>query len=171
MSGRRPLSRWWHVARGRLANPLPAASHVQRAARSLLLIGAATLLASAARADPRTDYMLNCRGCHGPDGRGIAEGAPSFRDFVAKFLWVPGGREYLVRVPGTAQSELTDARTAALLNWMVYEFSSNQVPADFAPYTEGEVARLRRMPLPDVVSARRALAEAIAARAAAPAAR
>jgi len=109
--------------------------------------------------------MLNCRGCHGPDGGGIADGAPSFRDYVAKFLWVPGGREYLVRVPGTAQSELSDARTAALLNWMVRAFSANEVPADFVPYTEAEVARLRREPFTDVVRVRRALSAAIAARA------
>jgi mono/diheme cytochrome c family protein len=128
---------------------------------------AAGLLASAAFADPQTDYMLNCRGCHGPDGSGIAEGAPSFRGYVAKFLWVPGGREYLIRVPGTAQSELSDARTAALLNWILQEFSPNQIPANFAPYTADEVARLRHSPLTDVGAVRRALAEAIAARAAA----
>src|SRR5579862_5025319 len=85
----------------------------------MLFMVAAALLASAALADPQADYMLNCRGCHGPDGRGIADGAPAFRDTVGKFLRVPGGREYLVRVPGTAQSELSDARTAALLNWIV----------------------------------------------------
>ena len=75
-------------------------------------------------ADPRVDYMLNCRGCHGPDGAGAPGAAPSFRGQLAKFLWVPGGREYLVRVPGTAQSELDDARTAALLNWLLHEFSA-----------------------------------------------
>jgi cytochrome c553 len=128
---------------------------------------AAMLLAAVAHADPSTDYMLNCRGCHGPDGRGIAAGAPSFRGSVAKFLWVAGGREYLVRVPGTAQSELSDARTAALLNWILHAFSANEVPADFAPYTAEEVARLRRTPLTDVAAVRRALSQAIAARAAA----
>ena len=125
---------------------------------------AGLLLVSAALADPRTDYMLNCRGCHGPDGRGIPEGAPSFRDYVAKFLAVPGGREYLVRVPGTAQSELSDARTAALLNWMVREFSPTQVPGDFTPYTEDEIAGLRHAPLTEVTAVRRALTAAIAAR-------
>jgi hypothetical protein len=135
----------------------------------LLVLGVAAVgtLASVARADPRTDYLLNCRGCHGPDGSGIPEGAPSFRDTVGKFLWVPGGREYLVRVPGTAQSELSDARTAALLNWLLREFSSSQVPSDFAPYTEGDVARLRHAPLTDVVAVRRALTAAIAVREAA----
>ena len=67
--------------------------------------------------------MLNCRGCHGPDGAGAPGAAPSFRGQVAKFLSVPGGREYLIRVPGTAQSELDDAHTAALLTWLVREFS------------------------------------------------
>jgi len=142
-----------------------------RATCYLQAVAVLVLLAAMARADPRTDYMLNCRGCHGPDGSGIAEGAPSFRDAVAKFLWVPGGREYLVRVPGTAQSELSDARTAALLNWILREFSPNEVPADFVPYSEAEVARLRHVPLTDVVSVRRALTEAIAARAGASSAR
>jgi mono/diheme cytochrome c family protein len=125
---------------------------------------AAVLLAAVALADPQVDYILNCRGCHGPDGRGVAGGAPSFRDAVARFLWVPGGREYLIRVPGTAQSELSDARTAALLNWMLHEFSPNDVPSDFAPYTAGEVARWRRLPLTDADGVRRRLSEAIAAR-------
>lgn len=135
--------------------------------RLSLSLVAAALVAAVARADPQTDYMLNCRGCHGPDGRGIPGGAPSFRDFVGKFLWVPGGREYLVRVPGTAQSEINDARTAELLNWIVRAFSPNDIPPDFVPYTEDEIARLRRQPLSDVVTVRRSLTEAIAARKAA----
>ena len=52
----------------------------------------ATVLASSAIADSQTDYMLNCRGCHAPDGSGLAGAAPSFRGQVGKFLWVPGGR-------------------------------------------------------------------------------
>ena len=127
-------------------------------------IGIGLFLVSSARADPGTDYMLNCRGCHGPDGSGLADGAPSFRGQVAKFLWVPGGREYLIRVPGTAQSELSDARVAALLNWIVREFSPREVPADFAAYTGEEVAHHRRPPLTDPWSVRRDLLQAIAVR-------
>jgi len=119
------------------------------------------LLAAPAAAGPRIDYMLHCRGCHGPDGSGAPGAAPSFRSQLAKFLWVPGGREYLIRVPGTAQSELSDARTAALLNWMVRAFSAAEVPADFVPFSEVEVARQRRPPLLDVAAARRALVHAI----------
>jgi mono/diheme cytochrome c family protein len=123
---------------------------------------AIALAAAAAAADPRVDYMLHCRGCHGPDGGGAPGAAPSFRGQLAKFLWVAGGREYLVRVPGTAQSELDDARTAALLNWLLREFSPDEIPADFAAYAADEVAHLRRAPLTDVWSARRELLRAIA---------
>jgi len=121
--------------------------------RVLLAVAAAGLLITTAHADSRQDYILHCRGCHGPDGAGAAGAVPSFRGEMARFLQVEGGREYLVRVPGTAQSELSDARIASLLNWMLYEFSPAQIPPDFRPYTEEEVARLRR-PLVDVAAMR-----------------
>lgn len=129
-----------------------------------LWLGGAAFWPAIAAADPRSDYMLHCQGCHGPDGGGARGAVPSFRGTVAKFLAVPGGREYLVRVPGTAQSELSDARTAVLLNWIVREFSPAEIPAGAAPYGESEVARLRRPPLTDVEGERRRLLEAIAAR-------
>ncbi|MBI3786102.1 MAG: hypothetical protein HY270_22170 [Deltaproteobacteria bacterium] len=125
---------------------------------TLLFVAVATVPANA---DPRIDYILNCQGCHGPDGAGAPGAAPSFRDHVAKFLSVPGGREYLIRVPGVTQSELTDARTAAVLNWLVQEFSPQQVPADFKPYSEAEIAQHRQAPLTDVVAARAELLRAI----------
>ena len=127
-------------------------------------LAAALSIVAAAHADPRTDYMLNCRGCHAPDGGGLAGAAPSFRGQVGKFLSVPGGREYLIRVPGTAQSELSDARVATLLNWIVREFSPDQVPPDFVPFTAEEVARFRHPPLSEVDGVRRELLRAIAAR-------
>jgi len=114
-------------------------------------------VAGTAAADPGTDYALHCRGCHGPDGAGAPGAAPSFRGQLGKFLWVQGGREYLIRVPGTAQSELDDARTAALLNWLLREFSGAEVPGDFVPYAAEEVARHRHDALLDVWAARRAL--------------
>lgn len=123
------------------------------------------LFAASVIADPQTDYMLHCRGCHGPDGAGAPGAAPSFRGQVAKFLWVPEGREYLIRVPGTAQSELSDARTAALLNWILHAFSAREIPADFVPFSEEEVTRHRRPPLTDVVAVRGNLMRAIQAHA------
>jgi hypothetical protein len=67
---------------------------------------------------------------------------------------VPGGREYLVQVPGAAQSELTDERLAEVLNWILRSFSAAELPPDFIPYTAPEVARLRRSPLVEVIPAR-----------------
>jgi mono/diheme cytochrome c family protein len=114
-----------------------------------------------AHADPATDYVMHCRGCHGPDGAGAPGAAPTFRGQVGKFVAVPGGREYLIRVPGTAQSELDDARTAALLNWLLRQFSPDELPADFVPFTAEEVARHRRPALADVPAARQALLRAM----------
>lgn len=126
-----------------------------------LLAAAGLFAASAARADPATDYVMHCRGCHGPEGAGAPGAAPTFRGQVGKFVTVPGGREYLIRVPGTAQSELDDARTAALLNWLLHEFSPAELPADFVPFTGEEVALHRRPALVDVPAARQALLRAM----------
>jgi hypothetical protein len=122
-----------------------------------LLAAVALSPAASAGADPRIDYLLHCRGCHGPDGAGAPGAAPDFRDQLGRFLRVPGGREYLIRVPGTAQSELDDAATAVLLNWLLREFSPAQIPPGFRPYTADEVARHRRPALADPAATRRDL--------------
>ncbi len=66
---------------------------------------------------------------------------------VSRFLTVEGGRQYLVRVPGVAFSNLSDAEVADLLNWMLERFDKENVPASFNPYGEKEVSRLRENPL------------------------
>ncbi|MBI2993078.1 MAG: hypothetical protein HYY48_02740 [Gammaproteobacteria bacterium] len=105
----------------------------------------------------RIDYMLNCQGCHQPDGAGSPGAVPRLRDHLGGFVRVPGGREYLVRVPGAALSALDDAGLAAVLNWMLRDFSAAELPADFVPYDAAEVGRLRREPLADAESERRIL--------------
>jgi len=114
-------------------------------------------------AGPSTDYVMHCRGCHGPEGEGAPGGVPAFAGQLAKFLRVPGGREFLVRVPGVSQSELDDAHLAALLNWLLQSFDAANVPPAFVPYTAVEVAATRRPPLTDVSGTRRRLVAAIAA--------
>lgn len=104
----------------------------------------------------QVDYMLNCQGCHLPDGSGFpARQVPDLRNRMGSFLSVPGGREYLVQVPGTAQTALPDSDLARLLNWMLGSFSAAQIPADFQPYTAAEVGTLRQYPLasPSVIQA------------------
>ena len=66
---------------------------------------------------------------------------------VAQFLGVPGGREFLARVPGVSTVDLDNARLANLVNWTLYTFDAAHVPADFRPYTPEEIGQLRRHPL------------------------
>ncbi len=93
------------------------------------------------------NWTLNCQGCHRQDGSGSEGTAPSLAGTVSKFLDVPGGREYLGRVPGVATSPLSSADLADLLNWMFWRFDREHMPADFKPFTADEIARLRTSPL------------------------
>ena len=93
------------------------------------------------------DYMLKCQGCHRPDGSGDDHSNPPMRGVVARFLGVPGGREFLGRVPGVATTNLDNRRLANLLNWTIYTFDARHVPADFRPYTAEELGKLRQNPL------------------------
>jgi len=92
-------------------------------------------------------WTLNCQGCHRPDGTGSEATAPSLAGTVAKFLAVPGGREYLGRVPGVATSPLSNDDLAEVLNWMLWRFDAPHIPADFTPYTAAEIGTLRTQPL------------------------
>ncbi len=95
----------------------------------------------------RVDYMVKCQGCHRPDGTGSDQSNPPMRGVVARFLSVPGGREFLGRVPGVSTVDLGDARLANLVNWTLYTFDPAHMPADFRPFTPQEIGQLRRHPL------------------------
>ena len=102
---------------------------------------------------PEQLYQLNCWGCHRPHGEGIPNTAPPLKG-AADFLRVPGGREYLIAVPGVALSPLSDAQTADVMNWILKSFSAEQMPPDFKPYTADEIAHSRKTRLMDIKSAR-----------------
>lgn len=127
--------------------------------RRLVTIGAAlgSLVASppvlrAAEIDgPTQDYLLSCGGCHGLDGNGSAR-VPSLRG-LDRLLARPGGRDYVLRVPGVASAPLSDARLAALLDWVFTQFD-NRTPTHF---TAAEVGAARTMPWLDPKAARAAL--------------
>ncbi len=127
-----------------------------------------TLLAASARGrgdiNPQRaqfNYQMSCQGCHAPDGSG-ANAVPRMRDQVGIFLATEAGREYLVRVPGSAVSALGDADLAEVLNWIVQEFAGASVTVPFEPYTPQEVGRLRQHPLNEVVQYRAQLLADIA---------
>jgi len=102
-----------------------------------------------------TNYQLQCVGCHLPDGEGSPRNdTPRMRDFVGNFLKVDGGREFLVRVPGAAQSALSDQQLADLLNWLLRAdgMAGRSMPAQFTPYSAEEITAIRReaiLNLPD----------------------
>lgn len=121
------------------------------------LIAALAVAGSAGAESPAVNYLLQCQGCHRADGGETPGSVPALAGSVAKFLRVPGGREYLIRVPGSAQSPLSDAALAEVLNWIVRRFGPDAAVAGTAPFDEDEVARLRRSPLTDVDATRRAL--------------
>lgn len=95
------------------------------------------------------NYQMFCQGCHTPDGEG-AKSVPRMKDHVGRFLLSQAGREYLVRVPGSATSALSDADLAEVLNWIVREFAGGSAPEAYEPYSQREVARLRQDPLNEV---------------------
>ncbi len=92
-------------------------------------------------------WTLNCQGCHRPDGTGSAGTAPSLAGTVSRFLSVPGGREYLGRVPGVATSGLSNADLAEVMNWMLWRFDKEHLPANFQAFTAAEIGQLRGAPL------------------------
>ncbi|MGD8384437.1 MAG: cytochrome c [Lysobacterales bacterium] len=116
---------------------------------ALLVILAAPQWALAAGtptpSSPETLWMLNCQGCHRAGGQGTANAVPALKDVVARFLSVPGGRQYLIRVPGVAGSPLADAPLSEVVNWMLKRFDPQDIPPDFKPYTADEVAAYRKM--------------------------
>lgn len=119
---------------------------------TLAALAFASLIAAPAcqAAPPRIDYMLNCMGCHVPNGSGAPGKVPSLRESLVPLASTPAGRRYLIEVPGASQSPLSDAALARLLNWMVRNLSDRPVPRDFVDFTAEEVARSRRTRLVNV---------------------
>jgi mono/diheme cytochrome c family protein len=133
-----------------------------RAPIAAAVLVAASLAGRAAHgtSGPALDYALNCQGCHRADGAGTPGGVPALAGSVGRFLRVPGGREFLVQVPGVAQAPLDDDALAAVLNWLLERFDHDNLPRAFAPYTATEVGALRAHPLTNVDCVRRELLEA-----------
>ena len=96
---------------------------------------------------PGVNYQLRCMGCHLADGSGQPGRVPSIRRSLVLFSASLDGRDYVVRVPGVAQSPLSDEDTAALLNWMARNLSDLKLPSGFVDYSEAEIHRLRDHPL------------------------
>jgi mono/diheme cytochrome c family protein len=129
---------------------------------ALLMLPGSAMAAS--MGDARLDYVLNCAGCHGLDGRGVPDkGVPRLQGTVGKLLHAPDGRAFVVQAPGVANAALSDTELARLLNWLLPEMDAAHLPAGAAPYTAEEVGAYRRAGRTEYLARRAALAAALAA--------
>ena len=133
---------------------IPACAGMAAGVLLLLCISAA---ADANEILARQNYILNCQGCHLPDGSGSKGNVPKMNDFVGYFLHVPGGREFIVQVPGAASAPISDQELADVMNWMLLNFSRNELPDPFEPYSAEEIGKLREEPLIDILQRREEL--------------
>ena len=117
---------------------------------TLLLLLSVSVTANANDVLARQNYILNCQGCHLPDGSGSPGNVPKMNDFVGYFLHVPGGREFITQVPGVAGAPISDQELADVMNWILLNFSKNQLPDPFVPYNAEEIGELRKQPLIDM---------------------
>jgi cytochrome c553 len=121
-----------------------------------------------ALADPSQDYMLYCMGCHGADARGVPGKVPPLAGSLVSFMRTPKGRDYVLRVPGAANSALPDAQLAAVLNWLAdRDAVAGTTPV--APFTSAEVTLARHTPLANVQATRHEVVRELAATGPAPA--
>lgn len=108
---------------------------------------------------PRADYILNCAGCHGMEGRGTVEGGvPAFPGSVGHIATTDIGRTYILHVSGVISTELTDAGIADVLNYILDKWGER---GDH--FTTAEVTRRRAIPIDDVVTFRRKVVEELRA--------
>ena len=117
--------------------------------RVFTLIALFSLSVNVFAASPRINYLLYCTGCHAADGAGKPPNVPSLRDELGRMISVPEMRSYLVRIPGASQAPISDADLTDVINWLLREFNSNTLPANFEEYTVGEVSNARRNILAD----------------------
>lgn len=106
---------------------------------TVLLVPAGSFAAS-----PRINFLLHCSGCHHPTGEGAPPNVPTMHDELGRMMSVPEMRTYLVRVPGSAQSSLSDAELTDVVNWILQEFNATTMPAGFEPLRTEEVTAARK---------------------------
>ena len=103
------------------------------------------------------NYIVHCQGCHGADGKGLPSVVPGFSAELAQILLTPGGREYLIRVPGVAMAPISDADLAGVLNWVVKRYLEPDLSTRINEFNAQEVGASRNPPLDQPERIRRRL--------------
>ena len=131
--------------------------HAVVGAIALLLGVPAGALERPESADVTQNYLLYCGGCHGLEGAGVPHKVPALRGGLGRLLRADGGRELLLRFPGVANSALSDAALADVMNWCVEKFAGTERPEGLRPFVAAEVRAARASPLLNIRRARREL--------------
>ena len=121
-----------------------------------------------AHASPQQDYILYCMGCHGPQAEGVPGKVPPLAHALGRYMRSPAGRNYVLRVPGAANSVLSDAQLAGVLNWLAQTFDAQELSSDVPLFSAAEVTSQRHSPLPSVLATRREVVRELAATGPAP---
>jgi hypothetical protein len=140
-----------------------------RMARSLLAASASLVLvvfcvaAAPGEVGARDKYVLFCAGCHGMEGEGGGGGGgmkriSPFPPAIGVFLNDSQGRMYLANVGGVTSAGMTEAETAAVLNYILLSFGQASTPPTFVPYTPAEIRGLRESRVRDPLALRREIA-------------
>lgn len=129
---------------------------MSRASASSLVTAMSLVAATGvARASPQQDYVLYCMGCHGAQAEGVPGKVPPLAHALGRYMRTPAGRNYVLRVPGAANSVLSDSQLAAVLNWLAQTFDGEELTQNnVAPFSTAEVTGLRHSPLPSVLATR-----------------
>ena len=128
---------------------------MRAAAVLLALLALSTLLVTRAVASPRSDYLLHCGGCHLEDGSGTPPEVPDLRKDIDWLAKSPEGRSYLTRVPGASQVPISDARLAAVFNWILETYYPDR--DDVPRFSAAEIGETRLVPLYDPLKLREVL--------------
>jgi len=139
-----------------------------RSTRFLFAATAASIFATVAHASPQQDYILYCMGCHGPQAEGVPGKVPPLAHALGRYMRSPAGRNYVLRVPGAANSVLSDAQLAGVLNWLAQTFDAQELSSDVPLFSAAEVTSQRHSPLPSVLATRREVVRELAATGPAP---
>ncbi|HWW81900.1 MAG TPA: cytochrome c [Steroidobacteraceae bacterium] len=134
----------------------------------LLAAAAASIVTAVADASPQQDYILYCMGCHGPQAEGVPGKVPPLAHALGRYMRSPAGRNYILRVPGAANSVLSDAQLAGVLNWLAQTFDAQELSSDVPLFSAAEVTSVRHTPLPSVLATRREVVRELAATGLAP---
>lgn len=123
--------------------------------RWIALFIAAACGSTAYADDPGQNYILYCMGCHGEHAEGVPGKVPPLANAIGRFMRTPQGRNYLLRVPGAANSVLSDAQLSDVLNWLAKTYDSASLASGDVPlFTSAEVTSQRHSPLASVLATR-----------------